>query len=706
MSMYRSRKRMENVDAQLEQKPSFEVKKTINQTPFKEEAVRSFFYKWCEINDSINPQIAPREYWEENIKKQGLLSKNPDGTRTLFIPNDIKLWEMVEVIEAIDKDTFANKPELREKKKQELLSLGKMFRNSGIYIAQRISSIADGKPIAEEMAREFFRYGNSLITGYMDQEQTEVPIETIATNNSLSFEEAEQVDKWLAGEKLYQSRLQRTKQVIDQHSPEEADQIIENQRQETLRQFFRVSEKAFSLERIQKYNSTIKDKETPWNPSPPIHSAFLKKIESRMEGSIEKPNEELISSIFRRGLDRLANDMERPPSKINLGILTLTFVDTGKGKLKEYVDVEKLKKELEIARKTKNVKEVSEKEIEITRVIQDAIGRFVYKEYSHNPYEMIKNRKINCLGATILGGTLFKELGINYLSVCLPRHAITVLITSDQRVFWQDLLHKAENFEIHDSDLDVNLNSRKKVTSQDIVSFSKNLSSESLPLKLSPKTYKQKVRWATNEDDNFFEIFPPEIGERALLLWNLGGILMKEGKIEEGLQSAKKAIKTFSSPSMFFDLGRDLYGLEKYEECIDYFQKTIAKNPNNYLAYTLLGNAYRNLEQYSNAIGAYRQATVINPNENDAYNGLGNTFWLLDRNDDALEMYQKAIKISPKFPHPHNGLANVFTEKGEYREAIREYRRFIFLADNSVDESLKKRAKEKIKELEDKLSQK
>ena len=580
-----------------------------------------------------------------------------------------------------------------------------MFRNSGIYIAQRISSLHEGRPIAEEMARKFFRYGNSLITGYMDQRQTETPIETIATNNQLSFEETEQVDKWLAGEKLYQSRLQRTKQIIDQHSPEEAGQIMENQRQETLRQFFRVSEKAFSLERIQKDSAVIEDKETPWNPSSPTHSAFLKRVESRMEEAIEKPNEELISSIFRRGLDRLTNDIERPPFNIDLGKLRLTFADTGKGKLKEYIGLEKLKKELELARKTKGVKEISEKEIEIARTIQNVIGKFTYRKNSNNPHEMTKTREINCLGATILGGTLFKELGINYLPVVLPDHAITVLITSDQRVYWQDLLRLTKNFEMHDSDLD-NLNTGKKTTIQDIVNFSKNPSSESILFKLSPKTYGEKVRWTTEEGRNFFEILPVETGEQTLLLWNLGGVLLREGKSEEGLEACRKAIKNLSNPFMCFYFGEYLYRLGHYEESIEYFKKPIAKNPNNYLAYDLLGNAYRQLEDYENAIGAYKQAIRTNPRKDDAYNGLGNTFYLLDRNDEALEMYQKAIEISPKSPYPHNGLANILVETGRYKEAIGEYRKFISFANESVSKDLKKRAIEKIKELERTLSQK
>ena len=67
--------------------------------------------------------------------RKGVLEKRPDGKQTLYLPEDLQLWEMVGVMEVVDHDTFAVKPERQNEKKDELVALGKLFQNSGAYIA-------------------------------------------------------------------------------------------------------------------------------------------------------------------------------------------------------------------------------------------------------------------------------------------------------------------------------------------------------------------------------------------------------------------------------------------------------------------------------------------------------------------------------------------------------------------------------------------
>ncbi len=102
----------------------FEIQSIIEQRSFENPAVQSFFSKWCEINDSIVPQMVSRKIWEEKYAKS-ILEKKPGGKQTLFLPEDLQLWEMVGVMETIDHDTFATKPKRQNEKKEKLLALGK-----------------------------------------------------------------------------------------------------------------------------------------------------------------------------------------------------------------------------------------------------------------------------------------------------------------------------------------------------------------------------------------------------------------------------------------------------------------------------------------------------------------------------------------------------------------------------------------------------
>ena len=65
--------------------PKFEIRPIIEQKPFENPAVQSFFEKWCEINDSIVPQIVNRETWEQRGVKD-VLERRPDGKQTLYLP--------------------------------------------------------------------------------------------------------------------------------------------------------------------------------------------------------------------------------------------------------------------------------------------------------------------------------------------------------------------------------------------------------------------------------------------------------------------------------------------------------------------------------------------------------------------------------------------------------------------------------------------
>src|SRR3989344_3902812 len=140
----------------------FEIKPIIEQTPFTDPAVQAFFSKWCEINDSIVPSYLAREPWEQGKAARGVLQKNPDGTSTLIIPTDLHLWEMIDIMETVDKDTFSDSEKEGVEKGQKIRELGRMFQMASIYMAKRLDTITQGRSIAERLATDFYRYGTAL----------------------------------------------------------------------------------------------------------------------------------------------------------------------------------------------------------------------------------------------------------------------------------------------------------------------------------------------------------------------------------------------------------------------------------------------------------------------------------------------------------------------------------------------------------------
>ena len=93
---------------------------------------------------------------------------------------------------------------------------------------------------------EFYQYGELLTQG-KTQQIPEVDIKDIASKE-LSLKDTEKIDRFLAGETLYESRMKRVEKLAA-NDPTKINELKEEERKNTLAQFFRVAKKAFELER-------------------------------------------------------------------------------------------------------------------------------------------------------------------------------------------------------------------------------------------------------------------------------------------------------------------------------------------------------------------------------------------------------------------------------------------------------------------------
>jgi len=616
------------------EQPKFEIQPVIEQRPFENPAVQSFFTKWCEINDSIQPQMIGRGGWEKRGIK-GVLEKRPDGKQTLFIPEDLQLWEMVGLMEVVDHDTFAAKPERRTEAKEKLLALTKTFQNAGTYIAQRLEGIHEGQEIAEALAQEFYEYGQSLAEG--SRPETPLGIADIASQN-LTLGETETVDRFLAGDTLYESRQKRVEQAITR-DPSKKDELYEAERQSTLSQFFRVAERAFALEskstagELRKSAVQLK----PWQSDAPIHSTFLAKIEKAMTQKIETPKREFEMAVFRRGLEKLTSEMREPGWKHTINSF---FENLGlnlrveQKKLIDVLHIPELKAKLEAIRQTGDLSKISQKEREITDRIQGAISSFPRQLGANNPADIVANQYINCVGASALGGALMKEAGLNYLVGDVPEHSILFLVTSDGEIEWRDMLNASFNEKLTDEMIEGRKKDGAPLTVRDIAAFSHKPTPKGLMFDVKSDKDKKKFSWVKEGQRQYVTVFEPEYGQQIQILNNTGNALLSLGRKEK-------------------------------------------------------------------AIEAYRQAVAVDPKFAHPYNGLGNALSYLGRKEEAIEAYRQAVAVDPKFAYPYNGLGNALLSLGRKEEAIEAYRKFIDLADKKNDDFWIKRAERIIAELKE-----
>ncbi len=586
----------------------------MEQRPFENPTVRSFFDAWCKVNDSIRPQIIPREEWEQK-SAGGLLQPRPDGMQNLLIPEDLQLWEMVEIMEAVDVDTFADNPKKQQEKAAEMRKLGQTFSDVGIYIAQRLDAIPNGKQIAGALAHEFYDYGQSLASGKQPVEI--VSLEDISLQ-LLSLQEITEVDKFLAGDKLYAARQARAEKSAEKN-PDKKDEIYEAERRKTLAQFFRVAEKAFLLQKKSGELSKFDERLKPWQSQESAHAAFLSKVERGMEKQIEMPKTELTASVFRRGMELLRTNMlfDQLPN-LPPGIKEKIFYwENGETTLREALGIDRLKNELETIRQTNDLVAISDKEREIADLVQAAVSGFAYESHANNPSEMIATQSINCVGASMLGGAFLSELGIKYMVGSLPQHSILVLVTSDGKLEWRDMLVPTANDEITDDVVGGKSKTGKSITAKDVVAYANNPLSEGFVFGVKRGKFTQKLGLSEEEARQFLTIFSPEVGHKIQVLNNLGGVLA----------SKDSAFK---------------------EEAVE----------------------------------AYQQAIAVSSNFLNLYNGLGDVLYDLGRKKEAIEAYKKGVAIDPDYAKPYFVLGQAFSATGHKKEAIESFEKFILLTES------------------------
>lgn len=712
--------------------PKFNLRPIIEQKPFKNAGVQEFFAEWCKINDYIELKVISREEWNQRLLQNKKILENVGNKKYLFIPDDLCLWEIVGVVEAIDKNNFGEiGGKITKETKERIQKLARLFKNSGIYIIQRLNDIKEGKEIARALAEEFYEYGTFLENG----KETKIPpIEEIAKSVKLTEDETEEVDKFLAGRKLYKSRKFKVEKNLSQNSLNEKE-FYEKERVKTLQQFFKLVHNAFVLKNISNRNTPDL---RPWQENTSIHNSFLQKVYSAIKQEIEAPKVELTASIFRIGLELINKFMsfDKLPKEIKEAYLEWK---NGEVLLRKALKIEKLKKELEEVRLGGNYQEIAKKEKEIADTIQTIVYNYPKGNEFDKPLSILQNQHINCVGASILGGVFMKEIGLNYLVGGIPHHSIILLVRSDGKIEWRDMIWFQRSFILGDDvigDIDI----------QDIKDFSEDWKLQGLLVKVKQvKNQELKSmldRAGINTPFNLY-IMHPEYGQLVQLLTNLSnaflsrqhykaaiGALQQALNIQPGYLEAinnlgvsfvfsekcataikefKKALRINPFDAMIYcNLARVYMGLKKYKYAIQVLKRALETNQHDSQIYGLLGDNFYLIKDYNQAIKFYKKAIQLGFTSPRLYSNLGLALMKAGQYEDAVIQFQEAMNLQEDFIIAYYYLGNAFTKIGDYKKAKQFYNKFLLLLNNDDNKEYhyyKGKVERKLQELEKKLKE-
>lgn len=593
---------------------SHKISEALENRPFNDFADQEFFAERCKVHDNLCPYFLPREE-REALEESQILEKWQDQL-ALFLPQDIQLWEIMDIIRKVDQDTFKRKAGKQNERADQLYKLGWKFEKAGLYIANffPLDDESQEAKLAQDLVQQFYSYGCSL-------QQKIRKSDALPHNISLSEEEVSEVDQRLLGKKSYTKRLAR---LWENPSKEQLDGI----RKELLTTAFKALKKDASKEQWEKPREAKKG---------PYYK-FQEKVQSQILKTIQMPETELYTAIFRRGKENLISNMPAPWEddgirdfyKKNLGV-DLPFLKT---KLSNVLKLPTLKAELEKVRKTGDKNLISVKELEIAKRVQEKVSSFDYQEKSNIPSEMVETSKMNCVGAALLGGAFLEELDISYLAVDLPDHASTILITADGKWYRQDFTSWTAKRKRNYTEITPEIveNEQERINLQE-------QKEGALVLNWNP--------YSKISDHLSIYVSSPENTFQSLIYNNQGAIFSNSKDTFKAKKSYKKSLQVqVNSVKAYNNLGADLWRLWRYDEAIQYYKKAIELDANYAPAYNNLGNTLSALEKYEDAIDCYQKAIELDPNYAKAYYNLGEVFWKLKKYPEAIHAYQNFIQFA------------------------------------------------------------
>jgi tetratricopeptide (TPR) repeat protein len=133
-----------------------------------------------------------------------------------------------------------------------------------------------------------------------------------------------------------------------------------------------------------------------------------------------------------------------------------------------------------------------------------------------------------------------------------------------------------------------------------------------------------------------------------------------------------------------YNKGLALSYLEKHEEAIECFDKSLQLNPKELKPWFSKGVSLGVLGKNDEAITYFDKALEINPNYALAWSEKGLSLGVLGKNDEAISCYDKALKINPNYAKVWNDKGAILSDLGKHEEAIECYNKSLEINPNEA----------------------
>jgi ribosomal protein S12 methylthiotransferase accessory factor len=130
-----------------------------------------------------------------------------------------------------------------------------------------------------------------------------------------------------------------------------------------------------------------------------------------------------------------------------------------------------------------------------------------------------------------------------------------------------------------------------------------------------------------------------------------------------------------------FYMGNCLLNMERPDEALPYFEKSLTRNPNAQdipSIYSYIGVCQKEMGAYQKALEALTEGEKLDTERTDIYNLMGFCHFKLKAHENAIECFKKVIALDPGSAIDYANIASNYRDLGEKEKAIHYYELALF----------------------------
>jgi tetratricopeptide (TPR) repeat protein len=160
--------------------------------------------------------------------------------------------------------------------------------------------------------------------------------------------------------------------------------------------------------------------------------------------------------------------------------------------------------------------------------------------------------------------------------------------------------------------------------------------------------------------------------------YNLGAIRILQGKYAEAIPLLQRSLGIRQTADATSNLGTAYFQLRRYADSAATFEQSTELDPQNYLLWGNLGDAYywtpgrrgEAIATYSKAIALGERELRVNPRDSDVLSSLAMYHAMRGERKPALERLGAALRLSPNNPGLFFNAGIVYEQLGDAQRAL------------------------------------